>query len=323
MSLSLMKRRLLYQGGAKQHERLVKDKLRSFNAATKYSYQAAHFRLYPDYEDSIPGLFNPVTQTMDYDTKLISIPFESGFKVGTVFNWEETDTHWICYSQDRTEQAYFKGSCRRCDYVIKWVDERKNLQQVYASIMGPNQPYENIRTQNKLILEQPNANLTMYVSDSIINHDYFAPGQQFILKGQAWEINNINDFSMPGIIMVYAVKTYANLIDNDVEQDIHNAWNIQPVMKHSYTEANIDGPATIQPLHEYEYTAALPDGEWLIVENKDAKKSYIPVEFLTNPRNQRVRLKWAGMTSGSFTLAYTNKTGEVIYWKHIIVESLM
>jgi len=55
---------------------------------------------------------------MDYDTKLISIPFESGFKVGTVFNWEETDTHWICYSQDRTELAYFKGSCRRCDYVI-------------------------------------------------------------------------------------------------------------------------------------------------------------------------------------------------------------
>jgi len=31
---------------------------------------------------------------------------------------------------------------------------------------------------------------------------------------------------MPGIIQVYAVKTYANLIENDVEQDIRNAWNI-------------------------------------------------------------------------------------------------
>lgn len=324
MSFSLMKTRLLHRGGASQHERLLKDKLRSFQGATKYSYQAAHFRLFPEYSDSIPGLFNPVTQTMDYDTKLISIPFESGFKVGTVFNWEETDTHWICYSQDRTELAYFKGSCRRCDYVIQWADENQQLQQVYASIMGPNQPYDNIRTQNKLILEQLNANLTMYISDSLINHDFFTPNQHFILKGQEWNVTNINDFSMPGIIQVYAVKTYANLIENDVEQDIRNAWNIQPIIKHNITEDNIQGPATIKPLYEYEYVALQPGGHWIVMENQNNDKSKVPVEIIERKLNQQhIHLKWTGMTSGSFTLGYTDPAGNPICWKHIIVESLM
>lgn len=324
MSFSLMKKRLLYQGGASQHERLIKDKLRSFKAARKQSYQAAHFNLYPDFPGVVWGLFNPVTQTLDYDTKLISVPFDAQFRVGDVFRWDETGTFWICYSQDRTELAYFRGSCRRCDYKIRWIDGDRREQETFASIVGPNQPLKNMRSDGSIIVEQPNANLTVLVPDSIINHEYFAPNQRFVIKGQTWEVSDINDFSMPGVIRLYAVKTYTNLIDNDIEQDIHNAWNIQPVVPHYQNENGIIGSLTMKPIFEQEYHAIEPGGEWVIVENIGKNKNKLPVEFVEqNVLQQVIHIKWTKMTSGSFTLGYRKPGGDMLFQKHIIVESLM
>lgn len=327
MSLDLMRERLLHQGGASQHERLVRDKLRSMKAAIKSSYQAAHFNLYPDYPGTVEGLFNPVTQTMDYDTKLLSVPPEAGFRVGDVFLWEETQTHWICFAQDRTELSYFRGQCRRCDYKIKWVDEARQLQETYASIIGPNQPFKNTRSKNSAVtMDVANANLTIYVPDSPINNDYFKPYQKIILKGQAWEVTNIDDVSMPGVIEVYAVKSRANLIENDVEQDIHNAWNVQPVVPHYENEDMLVGPLTIKPLFEVEYYTPIPNGEWVILENLDGakKRQILPVDFEeVNTLQQRIHVRWASPNSGSFTLGYREPGGKVLFQRHIIVESLM
>lgn len=140
MSLESMKRRLAFHGGAAQQDRMIKDKLRSMLSATKYSYQAAHFTKYPEMTDTVIGLFNPVTQTMDYDTKLISTPFESGYHVGDIFKWENTGTYWICFTQDRTELAYFRGQCRRCDYKVQWVNGDREVLETYLSVIGPTNP---------------------------------------------------------------------------------------------------------------------------------------------------------------------------------------
>ena len=47
-----------------------------------------------------------------------------------------TNTYWICYLQDLTELAYFRGDIRKCSYKINWVDEGEK-KSTYAAIRGP------------------------------------------------------------------------------------------------------------------------------------------------------------------------------------------
>jgi hypothetical protein len=47
-------------------------------------------------EDTVErALINPDKLKMDYDDKIISIGFESGFKPGDIFEWLNTGSHWI------------------------------------------------------------------------------------------------------------------------------------------------------------------------------------------------------------------------------------
>lgn len=147
MSLAGMRSRMAFYGGAAQQDRMIRDKLWSMLSATKYSYQAARFMKYPEFKHQVNGLFNRSVQNMDYDTKMISVPFHAGYKVGDVVRWENTHTLWIIYLQQLTELAYFLGFTRRCDYMIQWVDGNRVLHETPMSVVGPNQP-DHIRMIN-------------------------------------------------------------------------------------------------------------------------------------------------------------------------------
>jgi hypothetical protein len=60
---------------------------------------------------------------MDYDDKILSIPFNAGFKIGDIFEWVNTGTYWLVELQDLEELAYFRGEIRKCTYEIAWTDE--------------------------------------------------------------------------------------------------------------------------------------------------------------------------------------------------------
>lgn len=66
-----------------------------------------------------------------------------------------------------------------------------------------------------------------------------------------------------------ATKYYANLIEDDVEENIQNAWNIQPVIPEYPTQYGIEGPLTIKPLFEAEFSAIVEGGTWYIIENTE------------------------------------------------------
>ena len=117
-NLDLMRLRMR---DADQQERMIADKRKTLDKVFLYSYQGADVKKVDD-EESHKALINPNALKPDYDDKIISIPFESGFTTGTIFNWERTGTHWIIYLQDLTELAYFKGDVRKCNYVISWQD---------------------------------------------------------------------------------------------------------------------------------------------------------------------------------------------------------
>ena len=325
MSLETMKSRLQYYGGKSQQDRMIKDKLKSMESAIGRSYQSAIFKKYPDLNEEYKGLFNPVTQTLTYDTKLISINYNSGYKIGDIFLWKDTGTYWICYSQDLTELAYFRGSCRRCNHKVRWVNGDKEVLETYISVVGPTQPdFRTYEPGFSISVDSITADLVVLTSDNEQNKKYFNQYQRFVLNGFTYKIHQIDTLSLPGIIKMYCVQVESNLIEDDVEENLSNKWNIQPIIPEHPTSYGIDGPTTIKPLFPYSFESVY-DGIWFILENKDIQSSKfkLPLKAANDEwAKHRIVLTWDSPKSGGFTLCYEMKNGTV-FKKYVVVESLM
>lgn len=284
-----MKRRINYYGGAAQQDRMIRDRLWTLMRATKHSYQAARFNRYPEYEKEVVGVFNPVTVNQDYDTKMISTPFDSGYKVGDVFRWENTQTLWIIYNQNLTELAYFRGSTRRCNYMVRWVNGERELCETPISVIGPSMP-DHTRMINGMMAGSfivPSGNLICLVTDNQKNRGYFHDDQTFIILGISYRVTNIDRLSMPGVIQIHATEYTTNMIEDDVEEDIRNAWNIQPIIPEHQSEYGIEGPVSVKPYEEAEFTAIVKGGTWFIAENREGGKR-LPAKFVEYDCSQKV-----------------------------------
>ena len=128
-----MAKRLQYDGGFAEQNRMIKEKRRTLDKATLYSYQGAWVkRQIYDFEPTMEGvkeappvraLINPNKLKQDYDDKIISVGYEHHFECGDIFEWKGTETYWLIYLQDLTELAYFRGDIRKCSHQINWEDE--------------------------------------------------------------------------------------------------------------------------------------------------------------------------------------------------------
>lgn len=319
-----MKRRINYYGGAAQQDRMIRDRLWTLMRATKHSYQAARFNRYPEYEKEVVGVFNPVTVNQDYDTKMISTPFDSGYKVGDVFRWENTQTLWIIYNQNLTELAYFRGSTRRCNYMVRWVNGERELCETPISVIGPSMP-DHTRMINGMMAGSfivPSGNLICLVTDNQKNRGYFHDDQTFIILGISYRVTNIDRLSMPGVIQIHATEYTTNMIEDDVEEDIRNAWNIQPIIPEHQSEYGIEGPVSVKPYEEAEFTAIVKGGTWFIAENREGSKR-LPAKFVEYDCSQKVvHVYWDAPQRGGYTLLYELPDG-TRYERYILVESLM
>ena len=319
-----MKRRINYYGGAAQQDRMIRDRLWTLMRATKHSYQAARFNRYPEYEKEVVGVFNPVTVNQDYDTKMISTPFDSGYKVGDVFRWENTQTLWIIYNQNLTELAYFRGSTRRCNYMVRWVNGERELCETPISVIGPSMP-DHTRMINGMMAGSfivPSGNLICLVTDNQKNRGYFHDDQTFIILGISYRVTNIDRLSMPGVIQIHATEYTTNMIEDDVEEDIRNAWNIQPIIPEHQSEYGIEGPMSVKPYEEAEFTAIVKGGTWFIAENREGGKR-LPAKFVEYDCSQKVvHVYWDAPQRGGYTLLYELPDG-TRYERYILVESLM
>lgn len=315
-----MKNRLNYLGGADQVDRMVKGKLKSMLDARKASYQSAHFLQWPNYEKESWGLFNSKTINENYDTKQVSVEFDSGFKVGTVFKWVETNTVWIVFLDHKTELGYFRGDCRRCDYTAQWVDENREVQQTPMSVIGPSNPTigSSSSMQAALAEDFPSANLITLVPDNEVNNKFFKRYQTFLLKGITYHVEQVDDLSMPGVIQLMCKEYYGNNIEDDCEEDLRNAWNVVPIVEESPTEYMIEGPDVVKPGFVAEFTSLVSGGEWVIVDGKNSKAVFVDLDTTQST----VHVKWDSMYSGQYTLGYKTAAGK-LYQKNILVESLM
>ena len=332
---NLMASQLANRGGLPQQERMVKDKRKSLDKATLYSYQAARVKKVQDKNDLsvIDGelcraLINPDKNKFDYDNKILSIGFEHGFEVGDVFSWDRTNSYWLITLQDLDEIAYFRGEIRRCDYQINWLDENGEEQKSFASIRGPVETKINFIQKHQISVDEPNYSLHILLPRNEKTMKQFQRYSKFYLKdadapdnNTCWRVEATDSISTKGILELTAVEYYANETEDNVEKGLVGAYiqkNIEPEIN---PKEDIVGPTFIKPKLEYEYYVEVKNtqGDWFI----DGPKVPVTLEKFTTPRGiPGVKVKWNSSQSGQFTLWFGEEDHYKNFSKTIVVESL-
>lgn len=329
---------LNYNGGIPQQDRMIKDKRRSLDRALKYSYQAAFIKKVDD--SAVPWGFTPVGATettqiralinpnklkMDYDDKIVSIPYEHGFKAGDVFEWCNTGTKWLITSQNRTELAYFRGDIRRCNYMIKWQSDDGKVHECYAATRGPVETKVNFIQKNGISIDTPNHSLNILLPkrDDVI--EYFRRYNRFFLQSSLYEedpatvekyricyrVEATDMISTPGVFEVTAVEYFYNEGD-DLEEGIATVALNNELPEDASTTHTIKGETFIKPFGEYEYkfVGVFKTG-WKLV---DPSK---PVKLIIDENNPTiVKVVWESSYHGQFDIECSGRT------KTIVVESL-
>ena len=334
---NLMASELNQRGGLPQQERMVRDKRKSLDKATLYSYQAARIKKVQgkDLERSgwegsnlVRALINPDKNKFDYDNKIVSVGFEHGFEVGDVFEWERTNSYWLITLQDLDEIAYFRGEIRRCDYEINWLDDEGKEWRSYAAVRGPVETKINFIQKHQISVDEPNYSLHVYLPRNEQTMKQFKRYSKFYLKDAdspddniCWRVEATDSISTKGILEFTAVEYYANETEDDVEQGLVKAFvekNIEPEID---PKQDIVGPTFIKPKLEYEYFVEAKDlsGDWYI----DGPKVPVTLEkFITSRGIPGVKVKWNSSQSGSFVLWFGNDGHLKNFSKTIVVESL-
>ena len=310
-NLENMRARLDYEGGTAQQDRMIRDKRKTFDRTVMYSYQGADVRI-PGSDQSFKALINPNKNKPDYDDKVLSVGFESGFIPGTVFEWERTGTKWLIYLQDLTELAYFLGDIRRCSYEIMWEDPVTKQQHItYAAVRGPVETKINFIQKNGISVDTPNHSLNIMLPKTEDTVKYFKRYSKFYLRGIldtdsmiCWRVEAFDSISTPGILEITAVEYYSNEFEDDIEQGIAGGLVAKPIE----VESKIKGEGFIKPRLEYTFTY---DGE---EESSWSFDAALPIKASIDGKT--ITLSWEKGYKGQFDLSYGNTT------RAIVVESL-
>ena len=307
----------IQRGGYHQQERMIKDKRRSLDKATLYSYQAADVRdINAKILNTYRALINPNKLKQDYDDKIVSVGFESRFQPGTVFEWVGTHTYWLVYLQDLTELAYFRGDIRKCSYEIAWKDD-DGEHKTYAAIRGPVETKINFIQKHGISVYEPNYSLNILMPKNEETLKYFTRYSKFYLQNDpvqknkiCWRVEAVDWISMPGVLEINAVEYYSNKVEDDIENGIVGGLVVEE--KNPNTEEiedTITGETFIKPKkrYRYQFTGSMIS-DWKI-------KTDLPLQCWEIDEHC-IELMWLKPVSGQFTLSYGD------FEKVIVVESL-
>ena len=321
-----LKIRLQYNGGYKQESRMQLDKLRTLKKALIYSYQAATAILEDGRE--FRCLINPDKNKLDYDDKIISIPYkdiclnkeksaektsqgeeEIGMKVGDVFTWKETNTDWLVYLERLEEDAYFRAEIRKCNNEIEINDKK---YKVYTH--GPD--VESILWHTRRGFgswSDLNYDLTMWVTKNEDTEAFFHRFNKIEIKGNPWEICAADFDSTPGLIEVQLKETFRNTIADEkkAEEEALKPINPEPG-EEEQTLPHIIGDTIVYPYDTKTYTIVnVNGGTWKLSNNK-AK--------ITAQTDSEVTIVITTSKSGSIDLIYNKDENDIIY--NITIKSL-
>lgn len=319
--LDNLNNRLNYRGGVKQQDRMINGKLEALKRALLYSYQAATAILADGRE--FRCLINPDKLKINYDDKIISIPFEDtclnevpgtgekiqkiGMKAGDVFTWKETKTDWLVYLQRLEEKAYFRAEVRKCDYTL---DVNGKEYKIYARKKSLSEiPWH---TSKEISWNDLDYALEMYITKDEITQGYFSRFQIVEIGGQPWEVQAVDSMSTPGIVMVLLKEYYNNTIAKEIEEETKQKQEEDKVVI-SKGQAFIKGNTVVYPYDEVEYTIENAEGGMWELNSTKAK--------IVNQTSTAVLVTITTGRSGEFELIYKRENEENIVLK-VTIESL-
>lgn len=317
-NLDMMRQRLLFQGGVKQEERMIHDKYKTFLKTLLYSYQGCDVQLAQKVSScaqmaGMPihrALINPDKVKQDYDDKILSIDYNAGFKPGDIFRWIGTDTYWLVYLPQLTEDAYFRSEIRLCKHQIKFKGADGAIYSTWAAIRGPVETRIQSIQKNQIQMDEPNWSLNILLPNNEITKSAFDRYTEFLFNGKCWRVATVDSISTQGILEISASEYYINRDTDDIEKEIKDGLKIEPVDPTPTTQ--IDGSTFIKPKIAERYSVQLENGQWSIDDK-------IPVELKIIDA-KTVEVKWLKTTSGQFTLHW--KKDSIMHDKVIVVESL-
>lgn len=328
-NLEMMRKRLEWQGGIHQEDRMIKDKQRTLQRVLKYSYQACTIEMVqscgmvldanPDAVDPNMGVFQPVRALInpdkvkqDYDDKIISLDYGHNFGPGDVFEWKKTNSYWLIYTEEITEDAYFRGEIRRCRYKLKFKDEEGNWCSTWAAIRGPVETAIDSIQKNQERIDKPNLSLNILMPQNEKTLHAFDRYQEFLFAGRCWKVEAPDTISMRNIIEINAQEDYINLDTDDVDNEMKNGLVIE-TFEPEVSENDIQGETFIKPLIAETYSMNETGGTWSVLEQG------APVRICADGDNS-ITLTWTKSTQGQFTLLWSKDDNTLE--KTIVVESL-
>lgn len=311
-NLNLLKLRAKHANNDRQHDRMVKDKLRSLHRALLYSYQTAWIKKDgAEDADYVRALINPDKVKFDYDEKIVSVEYEHGFGPGDTFEWKNTGTHWIILKQEMTEVAYFRGNVRRCQELLIIDPETGDKVSIWAAVRGPVETKLNTIQKAGIVADVPNMTLQLYIPKTEQNIRLFERYVTFEFGGRFWQVVAPDVISTPGIIEIPAVEDY-ECHHSDLLVEI-----VDPNPPVEDYEETIIGETFVKPLEQsiYTVTSFSEFENWTVELSSDNKDVEDTVEWEVR-EDGSIAVTWISMVSGSYILKYKNLE------KTVIVQSL-
>lgn len=227
--------------------------------------------------------------------KTISSFFKDEIKIGDIIYWIKTNTYWLVTNQEHGEIAFFQGRLEQCEnYQIIGPDGKT---KVFANIKV--EPDTKVDKFNDSTMKFDTTTIVIKVPDNKVNNSLFKIESCIQIKGFTYRINNIDNISTDGIIVIYAKRDFDNNPTLFVEKE-----------KIENDNDYIVGPKEIVPLEEAIYTVSSEiEGTWVISDNTNILK--------TINNDNSLKIIWKNTRKrNNFTISY----GE--YSKEIIVKSL-
>lgn len=296
-SLDRMKTRASFDGYNIRDQWIVEGKYKSFKDALRLSYQG-EFITFNDTQYRC--LINPDKLKENYDQKMISIDFDAGMANGDTFYWDRTDSHWLVYLQDYSEEAYFRASIRRCDYQI---DVDGHPYWIY--LRGPVETAIIWRQKHQIEFNDLNYSILFYIQKNEDTSAFFERFKVLKFDGHRWRVSAVDRYSQDGVIEVYCEEYFDNeMEDNMIEPEIIEPNKMQPY---------IDGPQIVRPFDtNISYSiVGTSSGAFLVDSNK--------VEFI-NMNESSCVVKIITGKSGSFNLIY-RRDGEEDIVLNVLIKS--
>ena len=320
-----MKKRIKYYGG-KQVDRMNRDKLWSLKSALKASYQSCTIEL--DDGRQFRALINPDKEKLNYDDKILSVPFEDvclnkervdkmsegieevGLQPGDTFTWISNnsthipDTHWLIYLWHQEETAYFRGEIRQAETLVDINDHH-----YWAWFKGPEQ--EALEWGQKKELEWNNLNYTrvMFIKKDEITLKFFKRFAQLYEDEDGtliwnptkkphtkrWEVEAVNQFYGEGMIKVALSEYWGDAVPEELEKS--------EIDDDVIINDELAGPAVVYPYETVLYTITSPiDGaEWslenvngLNVDIVSKTDTHLQLTF-NDVKHRRIKIKYGDL----------------------------